>query len=396
LALPNPGGRIFADCGLTLAAMASSAPSRVSDLARALDSVAPSHLAEPWDNVGLLLGDPDAPCARALLTIDLTEAVLDEAVRRRADAVVAYHPPIFHPVKSLVRSEPSQRVLLDAAAAGIALLSPHTALDAAHGGVNDWLASCIGLGPVRPLRPAQPIDRGLRVVAVHAPANAVDAIRRAMVAAGAGLIGKYTHCSASHEIEGTFLGGEGTSPAVGRRGVLERVRETRIEMRCAADVLPAVVAGVRAAHPYEEPPIEVHAILPEPQQAQGQGRLLELRTAATAATVAARLKRALGVRGVLIASGPRKRVHTRVALCAGAGMSLVPDAQRAGATLFVTGEARHYDQLDAVARGIELVLAGHTATERGYLPTLVRHLRDACPGVVAQISRADRAPADLA
>ncbi len=376
--------------------MASSAPTRVSDLANALASIAPPHLAESWDNVGLLLGDPEAPCARALLTIDLTEAVLDEAIRRGADAVVAYHPPLFHPTKSLVRSEPSQRVLLDAAAAGIALLSPHTALDSAHGGVNDWLASCIGLGPVRPLRPAPPVDRGLRVIAVHLPGNALDAVRRAMVAAGAGIIGKYTHCSATHEIEGTFLGGEGTSPAIGKRGVLERVRETRIEMRCTSAQVAAVVAAVRSAHPYEEPPIEVHALLPEPSSTEGQGRLIELRSAATAQTVASRLKRALGVRGVMIASGSRKRVHTRVALCAGAGMSLLPDAERAGATLFVTGEARHHDQLDAVARGIELVLAGHTATERGYLPTLVRHLRDACPGIVTQISRADRAPVDLA
>jgi putative NIF3 family GTP cyclohydrolase 1 type 2 len=136
--------------------------------------------------------------------------------------------------------------------------------------------------------------------------------------------------------------------------------------------------------------------MPEPSATEGQGRVIELRSAATAQTVASRLKRALGVRGILIASGDRKRAHTRVALCAGAGMSLLPDAERAGATLFVTGEARHHDQLDAVARGIELVLAGHTATERGYLPTLATRLRNACPGVVAQISRTDRAPVDLA
>jgi dinuclear metal center YbgI/SA1388 family protein len=376
--------------------MASSAPTRVSDLANALSSIAPPHLAESWDNVGLLLGDPDAPCARALLTIDLTEAVLDEAVRRGADAVVAYHPPIFHPLKSLLRTEPAQRVILDAAAAGIALLSPHTALDAAHGGVNDWLASCVGLGPVRPLRDAPPVDRGLRVIAVHLPPNALDAVRRAMVAVGAGMIGKYTHCSAIHPIEGTFLGGEGSTPTVGKRGVLETVREVRLEMRCTASQVAAVVAAVRTSHPYEEPPIEVHALMPEPSAAEGQGRVIELRSAATAQTVASRLKRALGVRGILIASGARKRIHTRVALCAGAGMSLLPDAERAGATLFVTGEARHHDQLDAVARGIELVLAGHTATERGYLPTLATRLRNACPGVVAQISRADRAPVELA
>ena len=376
--------------------MAPSAPPKVRDLAAALASIAPPHLAEPWDNVGLLLGDPEAPCARALLTIDLTGPVLDEAVRRGADAVVAYHPPIFHPLKSLVRSDPSQRLLLDAAAAGIALISPHTALDAAHGGVNDWLASCVGPGPVRALRPAPAADPGLRVVAVHLPAGALDGVRRAMVAAGAGVIGNYSNCSVTHAIEGTFLGGAGTSPAVGQRGVLERVQELRLEMRCTAAQVASVVAAVRGTHPYEEPPIEVHALLPQASTGEGQGRAIELQSPATAQAVASRLKRALGVPAVMVAAGSRKRAHARVALCAGAGMALLQDAERAGATLFVTGEARHHDQLDAVARGIDLVLAGHTATERGYLPTLVRKLRDECPGVVTQISRADRAPVEVA
>jgi len=102
----------------------------VGALAGALQGLAPAHLAESWDNVGLLLGDAQAPCARVLVTIDLTTEVLDEALDLRADAVVAYHPPIFEPLKRLVSGEPRETVLLEAAQAGVALLSPHTALDA--------------------------------------------------------------------------------------------------------------------------------------------------------------------------------------------------------------------------------------------------------------------------
>lgn len=375
--------------------MPSTTPPRVRDLASALDRIAPPHLAEAWDNVGLLLGDPDAPCSRALLTIDLTGPVLEEAVRRGADAVVAYHPPIFHPLKRLVRNVPAQTVVLDAAAAGIALLSPHTALDAARGGVNDWLAACIGAGSTVPLRAGGTPAGDMRVVAVHSPEGAIDTIRRAMAAAGAGDIGAYSHCSVAHPVEGTFLGGASSSPAVGKRGVLERVREVRIEMRCAARDVAEVLAAVRAHHPYEEPAIEVIPLLPQPVRGEGQGRLLTLPSGITAGAVAARLKRSLGVRGALVSAQPRPRTHVRIGLCAGAGMSLLEDAQRAGATLFVTGEARHHDQLDALARGIELVLPGHTATERGYLPTLSRLLRAECPGTVTHIARSDRAPVEL-
>jgi dinuclear metal center YbgI/SA1388 family protein len=382
---------------------AATAARTVGDLAAALEATAPARLAEGWDNVGLLLGSRAAPCARVMLAIDLTPAVLDEAIDLGVDAVVAYHPPIFDPLKRLVADDPRQRVLLDAAQAGIALLSPHTALDAVQGGVNDWLAEGVAGGvaglaratALEPLRPAASLPRGEAFKLVtFVPAESGARVRGALADAGAGRIGAYDHCTTRADVVGTFRGGPGTRPAVGEPGRVQEVREERIETVVAATALPWALAALRAVHPYEEPAIEVHALAARPSLDDGAGRLVGLRVPATAKEIAARLRRHLGCRRIELAApaGAHGALHARVAVCAGAGMSLLPDALARGATLFVTGEARHHDQLGAVAGGCSLLLAGHTVTERGYLPRLAERLAPLVPGVSLTLSKADAHP----
>ena len=155
-------------------------------LAAAMEAVAPARLAESWDNVGLLLGDRAAPCGRVLVAVDWTAAVMEEALALGVDAVVSYHPPIFDPLRRLASDDPRQRLLLDAAQAGIALLSPHTALDAVKGGVNDWLAEGIAGGAdalalsagFEPLRPAAllPVGEAFKLV-VFVPVHASQSDR---------------------------------------------------------------------------------------------------------------------------------------------------------------------------------------------------------------------------
>lgn len=124
-----------------------------------LEQLAPLGLAEPWDNVGLLLepiADRHEPnltphVARVLFTIDLTEAVLAEAIAAECDLVVAYHPPLFKPRQRLTRATAAERVVVGAIRAGLAVYSPHTALDSADDGLNDWLALGVGAGARGPL-----------------------------------------------------------------------------------------------------------------------------------------------------------------------------------------------------------------------------------------------------
>jgi len=366
-----------------------------SDLLRALDHIAPRSLAAEWDNVGLVLGAAAQPCSRALVAIDLTDAVLDEAIRLKSQAIVLYHPPIFAPLRQLNDATPWGALLLRAARAGIALLSPHTALDAADGGVNDFLCSVVGEGQSVPLEPAAATPPGQsHRVTVHVPIDHVDAVRAAMARAGAGTIGEYTHCSFEVVGSGTFMPGERARPRVGSRGALERVTECRLEKVCSAGNLPAVIAAIRASHPYEEPAFTIEALAPVPMPRAGQGRLMRLRAPMTARSIMRALASGLRLRQVELVGDPSQR-HAVLGLCAGSGGELIAGARTQGATLFITGELKHHDRLDAAAHGTSVILCGHTETERPYLRVLARRLQRLLPGLKVTVSRADRPPARL-
>jgi dinuclear metal center YbgI/SA1388 family protein len=364
----------------------------IGALALALDAVAPLRLAAPWDNVGLLLGDPADPLRRALLTIDLTDEVLEEAVAAKCEAIVAYHPPIFDAVTRLTAIDPRQRLLLRCAQRRIALLSPHTALDAVRGGLTDWLAQRIDGGERTALEPAALAPRVL--VTVHAPAASVDALRHAMAAAGAGTIGGYSHCSFAVAGLGTFLGGAASTPAVGRRGRLEEVDEVKLSMIADASRRAAVLGAIRRTHPYETPAVHATPLAAEVDPHQGQGRAIAMRQPRTAVDIARRLRSALRLPAgmVQVCAGKRPRRHARVAVVAGSGAAMLPQALAADCTLLVTGEAKHHDVLRAREHGCDLILAGHTNTERGFLPHLAKLLKPHLPGVRLLVSRRDRAP----
>jgi dinuclear metal center YbgI/SA1388 family protein len=366
-----------------------------SDLLRALDHIAPRSLAAEWDNVGLVLGAAAQPCSRALVAIDLTDAVLDEAIRLKSQAIVLYHPPIFAPLRQLNDATPRGALLLRAARAGIALLSPHTALDAADGGVNDFLCSVVGEGQSVPLEPAAATPPGQsHRVTVHVPIDHVDAVRAAMARAGAGTIGEYTHCSFEVVGSGTFMPGERARPRVGSRGALERVTECRLEKVCSAGNLPAVIAAIRASHPYEEPAFTIEALAPVPMPRAGQGRLMRLRAPMTARSILRTLASGLRLRQVELVGDPSQR-HAVLGLCAGSGGELIAGARTQGATLFITGELKHHDRLDASAHGTSVILCGHTETERPYLRVLARRLQRLLPGLKVTVSKADRPPARM-
>jgi len=352
----------------------------IADLINSMEQIAPARLAAAWDNVGLLLGGSDWPLARVLLTIDLTPAVLEEAIDSGANAIIAYHPPLFDPIKSLSTDHPRTRVLLQAARAGIAIYSPHTALDAAEGGINDWLAAMIsggagtGTGDIRALQSHEdlPPTEETKII-TFCPADSADRLRSALASIGAGQIGAYSACSFETPGTGTFLGGESTKPALGQRGILERINEVRLEMVCPKRSLALAVIAIRQFHPYEEPPIEIHPLLPRPLRNVGQGRRIVLDKPASLRAILDRIRKGLGKSRLQVAEAhDRPRHYETIGLSpgAGAGGSLLNDAIRAGCRMFFTGEMRHHDILDAQSRGCTIVLAGHTNTERGYLKVL--------------------------
>lgn len=384
----------------------------VHDLVRAMEAIAPLHLAEPWDRVGLLVGDEDRPLAGpVVLTIDLTERVLAEAAGQRASAIVAYHPPIWEPLARLTAASARGRILLRAIESGMAVYCPHTALDAAEGGVTDWL--CEGLsrddagapgkiaGDCRALAPAgAPAGSPEVKIVTFVPLADVDKVRGALASAGAGIIGGYSACSFGVEGTGTFLGDQTTSPVVGERGRFEKVHEIRLEMVCSQRALALALETLRQFHPYEEPAIDVYELVAKPRRGAGAGRRLTLDRPATLADLARRLKSHLGHARVQVASaageGRLDAAVTTVGVVPGAGGSMLGLARSEKCEVFVTGEMKHHDVLEALHSGMSVILAGHTNTERGYLARLAGRLRgmldDGGAGVTVHPAREDRDP----
>ncbi len=378
---------------------------RTRDLIDVLERVAPPPLAEEWDNTGLLLGDPDDDLAGpVLLTIDLTMPVVVEAIENSCSTIVSYHPPIFRPIRSLTPDAPKGRVLLSIIGAGMSVYSPHTALDAVPGGVADWLLDCCASDdPAR----VPPDDRvALRAhhsadpnathkLVTFVPETHADKVREALAGAGAGRIGAYSRCSFNLAGTGTFFGSESTNPAVGKRGRPEAVEETRIEMVIGARNLAQAIAVLRSAHPYEEPAFDLYALAHKPDTNSGPGRCATLAGPIDAQSLAARVKKNLGVPMVKVAQGVGGQTIRRVAVCPGSGGSLIDAALEQGCDAFVTGEMTHHDVFAANDAGLTIILAGHTNTERGYLPILAARIKKLAPAVETIVSSADASPFEV-
>ncbi|USO00015.1 MAG: Nif3-like dinuclear metal center hexameric protein [Phycisphaeraceae bacterium] len=383
-------------------------PNTVAGLVDAIERIAPLAGAEPWDRVGLHVGDPSRDLAGpVLLTIDLTERVLDEAVGIRASAIIAYHPPIWEPLTRLASATTAERIIRGAIEAGIAIYSPHTAIDSARGGVTDWLCEGIAgtTGPeddpriacdVRALASQATLDRKQEVkLVVFTPPEAVEHLRGALATAGAGQIGEYAVCSFASEGEGTFLGSEASHPLVGEAGRLERVREVRLEMVCSRFALPLAIETLRQFHPYEEPAFDIYELQPKPNRATGMGRRLVLDQPLTVPEIGAKLRAHLGVSRLKYALPEGMDEDTRlhkIGVVPGSGGSGIEIAVGSGCQLFITGEMTHHNVLAATALGMAVLLAGHTNTERGYLPRLATKLGAMLDGVEFRISRTDRDP----
>jgi dinuclear metal center YbgI/SA1388 family protein len=351
-----------------------------------LERFAPARLAEPWDNVGLLWGDPSALVQGVMTCLTVTPVTAAEAIEEGASLIVSHHPILFREVKRIRADFPDTAPLWKLARAGVAVASPHTAFDNTHAGINDLLCRRLGLIDVSPLRyPPHGRDRRAELpqlfkVVVFTPASDTEAVLSAAFQAGAGRIGAYEECSFAIPGEGTFFGTEAANPVVGQRGRRETVRELRLETVCAAAKLSGVLAAIRAAHSYEEPAIDVYPLhdqTREDVQSPGIGRIGRIQEPLSLEEFARLVGSALAARVELV--GPPRRSVQRVAVACGAGDDFLSDAARAGADVLLTGEARFHRALEAEALGIGLVLAGHHATERPGVEELARLIAQAFP-----------------
>lgn len=332
------------------------------DVVTPLEAAYPPVLAESWDAVGLVCGDPDEPVTRVLVAVDPVADTVEEAVDAGAQLLVTHHPLLLRGVHGVAADDPKGALVHRLIRAGAGLFCAHTNADRADPGVSDALAAALGLTVTGPLRPAlaQPLD----VLAVAVPVEDADRVLDALAAAGAGQVGDYSHGAWTVDGTGRFVPLPGATPTVGRLGELRRVAETRIETVLPRRRRAEVLAALRAAHPYEQPAYSLHEQA-ETASSCGLGRIGELPAAEPLQAFTERVAAALPATawGVRAAGDPQSPIRT-VAVCGGAGDSLLATAAGAGVDAYVTGDLRHHPASEHVeSGGPALVDVSHWAGE---------------------------------
>jgi dinuclear metal center YbgI/SA1388 family protein len=341
----------------------------IGDICTLIESWAPPAIAWEKDNVGLLLGSRGSRVRKALVCLDVTPAVVDEAVALGAGLIVSHHPLIFTPLRRIDPGTTAGRMIETLIRRKIGLYAAHTNFDFTGGGVSHTLARRLGLKGIVPLSPLRGRER--KIVTFVPPTHA-GGVMQAMAGAGAGNIGRYESCSFTTEGTGSFVPLSGSDPYLGTKGNFERVGETRLEMVCPAWRVDAVISAMRSVHPYDEPAFDVYPT-ETPSRSMGMGSVGELDAPLALRAFLGLVSRKLGAKGVRY-SGPRGRRIRRVAVCGGSGSELLADAVRSGADAFVTADVR-YHAFQQESGAIVLVDAGHYETEHPAVATLAGVLR---------------------
>lgn len=334
---------------------------RLAEVIELLDAAYSPRLAQTWDSVGLVCGDPSEPVTDVTVGVDATSAVVDEVPD--GGLLLAHHPLLLRGVDTVAASTPKGALVHRLIRTGRALFTAHTNADVAAPGVSDALAEALGLtvdGVLAPLSDGDDLDKWV----VYVPPENAEGVRAAIFAAGAGQIGAYSQCSWSVTGTGQFLPHDGASPAIGSVGTVERLTEDRIEVIAPARVRGRVLTALRAAHPYEEPAFDVFSLTPLPTDV-GLGRIASLPAPEPLRSFVSRVSAGLpptswGVR----AAGDPDAVVSSVAVCGGAGDSLLDTVAAAGVQAYVTSDLRHHPA-DEHRRGsaVALVDVAHWASE---------------------------------
>lgn len=363
---------------------------KVKDIAPVIEEIAPLGLAQDWDNVGLLVGDPEQPIRNVLLAIDVTKAVVAEAKRLKANLIVSYHPVIWDGLKRVLATGPTH-VVHELIRAGIAVFSIHTALDVVAGGVNDGLAEMLGIEDGKPLGDYVEYEpqKNYKLV-VYVPVEALKKVTNAVFKAGAGAIGNYRDCGFHTDGTGTFLPMAGAKPSIGKPGTTETVHEMRFETIVPADNLEAVVAAMKQAHPYEVPAFDIFRLFGYASRF-GLGRIGRLGKPAKVPELVERIKKQTGAKAVGLV-GDGKRLVKTAAVCAGTCGKIVNTVMAAGADLYLTGEMKHHEALAAQEAGLTCICLSHTVSERFILKKVAKQLKSRMKQVNIKISKADADP----
>jgi dinuclear metal center YbgI/SA1388 family protein len=331
---------------------------KIAEIIQEIELLAPLCYQEDYDNCGLLAGDSQNDCTGALLSLDCTEEVVQEAIDRSCNLIISHHPLIFKPLKRISASQPVGRTLSLAIKNNIAIYACHTNLDNVWGGVNSRLADKLGLTGKRALSPK---TGHLCKLVTFVPPTHIDAVRSALFEAGAGHIGNYDSCSFSSPGEGTFKGDDSTKPFLGKPGILSHEQEIRLEIVFEIALEGKVIKVLKAAHPYEEPAFDIY-VLRNSYPRIGSGLVGDFAIPMHGPAFLEHIKKVLGIPCLRHSNLIDREIKT-VAICGGSGSFLISNALSLNVDALVTGDIKYHDFFEADGR-LLLVDAGHYETEQ--------------------------------
>ncbi|KXH87419.1 Nif3-like dinuclear metal center hexameric protein [Sporosarcina sp. HYO08] len=333
----------------------------------------PKRFAMEGDPVGLHIGQLNRPVEKVLVTLDVNEAVVDEAIEKGAALIIAHHPPIFRPLKAVLTDTTQGRMIEKCIKNDISVYAAHTNLDVAPGGVNDMLASKLGLLQTEVLSPT--LSDPLYKLVVFSPVTHAEDVRQALAKAGAGAIGDYEGCSFSSTGTGRFTPSAGADPFIGGVGRGEEVEEERIEVVLPGPLRSKVLKAMHQAHPYEEVAYDFF-MLDQRTEALGLGRIGTLEKEMTLKQFAEHVKQIFGVPAARFV-GDAHSIIRKVAVLGGDGNKYIGAAKRSGADVLVTGDLYYHVAHDAEAMGLSVVDPGHNI-EKVMIEGVADYMQGAC------------------
>jgi dinuclear metal center YbgI/SA1388 family protein len=331
---------------------------KLSQLTSFLESIAPLAYQEDYDNAGLIVGRPDQEIQQALISLDCTEAVVDEAIATHCHVIISHHPIVFRGLKKFNSKTYVERVVEKAIRNNIALYAIHTNLDNIMTGVNARICETLGLKNCHILAPKHNL---LKKLVTYVPIANADAVRAALFEAGTGNIGNYSEVSFNAEGTGTFKGNELTNPFVGEPGKLHRENEIRIETIYPAVLESKIIMALILAHPYEEVAYDLYTLTNQNPQV-GSGMIGELELPEEEAAFLFHIKDKMKA-DVIRHTAFTGRQIKKVAVCGGAGGFLLKQAIAAGADIFITADYKYHEFFDAEGK-IIIADIGHFESEQ--------------------------------
>ena len=348
----------------------------VLEILALVEEIAPPRFAYTFDKVGLQVGCPESSVSGIVTTLDCSDECIDFTIKSGANLVISHHPLIFEPLTRLSRQDRASRLCSRLIKEDVALIAAHTNWDCAPGGINDTLASVLGLRNVRALGS----DSGARLVKLvtFVPVSDSEQVIEALAGAGAGQIGDYDRCAFVSRGSGTFRGSATSHPVIGKPGHEETVDEARVEMVVPEALLAGCLKALRAVHPYEEPAFDVYPV----HRSAGHpiGRMGDLERALSPSDFVNVVEQKLATRCRCWIPARQKMVESAMVV-GGAASEEWTTALKAGAGAFVTGEVKHHIAVEARESGLLMIEAGHFETEHPGMEAMSTLLGNRLPSV---------------